>query len=499
MQDINPITRLDYPDADVIRVEDTYYMISTTMYFMPGGEILRSYDLVNWEHAAYVYDILDSTPGQTLQGDANAYGKGMWAASLRYHNHTFYVCFVANDTGKTYLYTSKSIEGPWNKRNIEGFYHDCSLLFDDDDRVYIVYGNKQVYLTELKKDLSGPLEGGLHRMIVSDEDNPSLGYEGSHLYKINGRYYVFFIHSLKDRWRRVEACFSADSLEAEFIGGDCFNDDLGYCGQGIAQGGIVDTPDGKWYAVLFQDRGAVGRIPVLIPVTWKEGYPVFGENGLLPKQFSVNSTKPAYAYHPLVESDDFKECSEDKRLFGTFGLKSCWQYNHEPDMSLIRMDREKGEYIVQTGKIASHLPQARNTLTQRMLFPGCSAEITVDADDLKEGDFAGLCVLQSMYGFAAITKRDGQYRLVMHSGDSEMETIAIDNSKVRFKVLADFMNMKDEAEFFYEDHGEWKRIGTIHKMSFKLEHFTGNRFGLFIYSTKEIGGCVAFSDFVYNK
>jgi hypothetical protein len=38
---VNPITRLDYPDPDVIRVEDTYYMVSTTMHFMPGCEILH--------------------------------------------------------------------------------------------------------------------------------------------------------------------------------------------------------------------------------------------------------------------------------------------------------------------------------------------------------------------------------------------------------------------------------------------------------------------------
>ena len=64
---LNPIIKCDYPDVDVIRVDDTYYMISTTMYFMPGAEILRSYDLMHWEHAAYVYDRLDSTPGQCLE------------------------------------------------------------------------------------------------------------------------------------------------------------------------------------------------------------------------------------------------------------------------------------------------------------------------------------------------------------------------------------------------------------------------------------------------
>ena len=118
-QEINPITRLDYPDPDVIRVDNTYYMVSTTMHFMPGCEILRSYDLVNWEHASYVYDVLDSTPGQKIEGEENIYGQGMWAASLRYHKGIFYVCFVANDTGKTYLYSAPSIEGPWKKSYIK--------------------------------------------------------------------------------------------------------------------------------------------------------------------------------------------------------------------------------------------------------------------------------------------------------------------------------------------------------------------------------------------
>lgn len=84
----------------------------------------------------------------------------MWAGCLRYHKGTFYVCFSANDTKKTYLYSSESISGPWRKQYIEGFYHDCSLLFDDDNRVYIVYGNKTIYLTELEADLTKPKKMG---------------------------------------------------------------------------------------------------------------------------------------------------------------------------------------------------------------------------------------------------------------------------------------------------------------------------------------------------
>lgn len=152
----HPIIPLDYPDPDVIRVGETYYMVSTTMYFMPGCEILRSYDLVNWEHACFVYERLDSTEAQRLVGNQNIYVKGMWAANLRYHKGTFYIVFAANDTRKTYLFTTTDISKPWVRNEIEGFYHDASLFFDDDDKVYIIYGNSDIWLTELNKDLSGP-------------------------------------------------------------------------------------------------------------------------------------------------------------------------------------------------------------------------------------------------------------------------------------------------------------------------------------------------------
>ncbi|HBY32406.1 MAG TPA: acetyl xylan esterase, partial [Clostridiales bacterium] len=392
----NPILKMDFPDPDVIYVDGVYYMISTTMHFLPGGQILRSYDLLHWEHAAYVFDHLDSTDAQCLAEDKYIYGKGMWAASLRYHKGTFYVVFVCNDTQKTYLYRAEKIEGPWRKSEIEGFYHDCSLLFDDDDRIYIAYGNRQIYLTELNGDLTGPKEGGLHRLIVQDSDEARLGYEGSHLYKINGRYYLFFIHSLKERWRRVEACFSSDSPEGEFTGGDIFDDDMGFRDSGVAQGGIVCGVDGIWNAILFQDSGAVGRIPVVVPVTWENGRPVFGIDGKAPRELTlpVSEKCPAkngeYEYSPLIDSDDFHygfqwgEMPDEnsggketyKRRYGTFGLRSIWQFNHEPDLDLVSRDEKEGKLWITTDKICTDLNHAGNTLTQRMIYPGCSAEIT---------------------------------------------------------------------------------------------------------------------------
>ena len=530
----NPILRMDFPDPDVIFVDGVYYMITTTMHFLPGGQILRSYDLLNWEHAAYVYDLLDSTEGQRLTGDKYIYGKGMWAASLRYHKGTFYVVFVCNDTQKTYLYRADRIEGPWKKSEIRGFYHDCSLLFDDDERVYVVYGNRQIYLTELDADLTGPKEGGLSRLLLKDSDETPLGFEGTHIYKIDGRYYLFFIHSLADHWRRVEACFSSDSLTGDFRGGDVFDDDMGFRNSGIAQGAIVCGVDGIWNAVLFQDSGAIGRIPVVVPVKWEQG-PVLGIDGKVPAELTLPVSEKCpegYEYAPLAGSDDFKygfswedglrEYSSDKykREFGTFGLRSIWQFNHEPDLSLVERNEENGRLWIKTDKLSLNVNHTKNTITQRMIYPSCAAEVTIDCSRLSDGDCAGLVALQGDYCWAGVEKRDGKLYEVMYAhkseegpwdlspvpgtkveereaqvmrGDGKPEELV----RVRMEVL--FEKEKDEAVCLTERDGSWQNIGKPHKLRFRLDHFTGARFGLFVYSTKSTGGQAGFSDFRYEK
>lgn len=511
----NPILYTDYPDPDVIRVGDTYYMVSTTMHFMPGGVILRSYDLIHWEHASYVYDVLEDTPGQRLADEKGVYGKGMWAATIRYHKNTFYVCFVANDTGKTYLYTAKDITGPWKKSCIEGFYHDSSLLFDDDGRVYIAYGNREIYITELNEDLTAPKEGGLHRMAVKDTGDVILGYEGAHFYKISGKYYLFFIHWPRNGLR-TESCFCADSLLGEFTGGDVLSSDLDGRHSGVAQGGIVDTPEGDWYSILFQDHGAVGRIPVLVPITWENDFPVFGEGGVAPKAVSVNSTRPNHAYEPLWCDDDFNYTPDAD---GKVTLKTPWQWNHMPDNGLWSVTEQPGVLRIRSGKLSGNLVHAANTLTQRTIGPKCAAEVTLCGRELKDGDYAGICTLQGDYGFIALTKEAGQTYLVMAekeatdrpAGMGSVDTVPakivakvpVQSDTVTLRADCDFSLGKDTAEFFFaterkEVETEFAKLGNTHKLFFKLDHFVGCRFGLFLFSTEVTGGVAEFSEFRYR-
>jgi beta-xylosidase len=511
----NPIIMADFPDPDIIRVGDTYYMVSTTMHMMPGCVILRSYDLIHWETATHVYETLDGTPGQKLMDDKGIYANGMWAASFRYHKGTFYLAFVCNDTHKTYLYTASKIEGPWEKRFIEGFYHDCSLLFDEDDKVYIIYGNREIWITELKDDLSGPKPGGLHKLIIKDSEDAILGYEGSHVYKRNGKYYIFLIHIPSTGYRRrTEACFVSDQVDGPYIGKEVMDDDMGYRNAGVAQGGIIDTPDGDWYAYLFQDYGALGRIPVLMPMRWEKDFPVLGIDGKIPFEVEVKSTRPDYQYAPLVGDDDFDyQVGED----GKIHLKNIWQWNHEPDGSCWSVTERPGYLRIKTSGISQNLVKARNTLTQRTLGRYCEGITVLDGEGLKDGDFAGICTLQSIYGFIGLTKENGQYYITMMGreksvvqphqwqryNDTEPATeyakIPVDTSRVELKVVCSFGKELDQAEYFYRWQGEWLKLGITLQLRYTLEQFMGCRFGLFCFSTRQPGGYADFDSFRFIR
>lgn len=510
----NPVVYSDFPDPDIIRVDDTYYMASTTMHYMPGCDILRSYDLMNWEFVGHAYDTLDDTPGHNLEGREQIYGQGMWAPSFCYHNGVFYINFTANDTHKTYLLTAKNIFGPWEKRTIEGFYYDSSLFFDDDGRVYIVHGQKELYLTELDSEVRGPLEGGLHRLVVKDADQVHLGYEGSHLYKKDGKYYLFTCHmpGWGNEWK-TEDCFIADFLTGEFKGKCIIDDDMGYHRLGVAQGGMVDTPEGDWYAFMFQDRGALGRAPMIMPMRFdEEGFPVIGTDGKVPEMVSVPSTKPDYQYEPLNGDDDFIYEPDSE---GKVQLKPFWQFNHNPVPELWSVTERPGAYRIYSGKICSSLVYGYNTLTQRTFGPKSESWVQVDGSALKDGDYAGISAFMGCYGAVALTKENGNYFLVMLGkpaqndtvfGDSdylepaiEYERIGIGADKVILKMQTDFTDKLDEASCYYFADGNWKSIGIRQKQYFKMDHFTGCRFGLFLFSTKQTGGHADFMEFRYRK
>ena len=182
----NPLFYDEFSDPDILRVGDDYYLAGTTMHAVPGLVILHSKDLVNWENVSYCFDRFDFGDDRfALKNHEEIYGQGIWAPCIRYANGQFYVFSNVNGKGLQ-CYTAKDIHGPWTHHNMKGNIYDLGVLFDDDGKVYAIHGYGTVKCTELKPDMSGPVEG-TERVIIPEGNGVG---EGHHMYKINGMYYL---------------------------------------------------------------------------------------------------------------------------------------------------------------------------------------------------------------------------------------------------------------------------------------------------------------------
>jgi beta-xylosidase len=264
---------------------------------------------------------------------------------------------------------------------------------------------------------------------------------------------------------------------------------LGLQDLGVAQGGLIDDTKGNWYAYLFRDFGSVGRIPYLVPVKWEDGWPVLGVDGKVPEKLDLPANKSLIP--GIVASDEFSRKSGEKVM------PLVWQWNHNPDNSLWSVAKRKGYLRLTTGRLDTSFLLARNTLTQRTIGPVCTGSTSLDVSNMKDGDFAGLCLLQKNYGLVGV-KADGINKTIFMINAStgkpvDAQSIPLTQNKVFFKAECDFTDKKDTANFFYSLDGKsWIPIGTQLKMSYTLPHFMGYRFGLFNYATKNAGG---FADF----
>lgn len=585
----NPVIYADSPDPDIVRVGDTYYMVSTTMHMAPGVPIYCSYDLVNWETVNYVYAQLEEDDARALKNNKNDYANGSWASSLRYDKYEkrFYVCFTCETTGKTYIFSTADIEnGPWHRSEFTDLKcYDNGLLFVDNGTgidKYDIYVNTidddgskfgeeyigtryaEVWAVPLYVDAdTHDVTHGEPVMLLHQanfEEIPTgLKGEGYHSYKIGDYYYIMMIQGEGGQaeeiiWRKktldgndVEGLEASDDTVVRngweckkiFIG-DIIDTDGNMplrSDSGIAQGCIVDTPEGDWYSMLFQTTGAVGRIPVLIPVKWENDWPVLGNNG---KSINEYYEKPVQGKErkSIVVSDDFTNgekrhyysdtetegitagitaeelcglssetasarIAENEYGYNGSNLKKEWQWNHNPNNNLWSLTDRTGYLRLKAGIITDSIQQARNTLTQRVYGPNSSAYTVLETDGLKEGDIAGISSFQNQYGYVGITVKDGKKYIVMNRAQQindkygkDMELIPFEGNRIYLGVNCELEDKVDQSVFCYSLDGEnWKQIGDTLMMSYDWPHFVGYRFGLFCYPTESIGGYADFDSF----
>lgn len=477
----NPLFWADYPDPDIIRVGEYYYLVTTTMHLMPGAPIMRSKDLQHWETVSYLFDELKDIPAYDLNGGTK-YGQGQWATSLRYHKGKFYALFVTNGVPGSWIYTTEDPAKGWTLHShLKGFYHDASLFFDDDDRVYVFSGSGSVDITELEADLSKEKEGGFKRHLeVQDTYDHGL-LEGSRVIKHNGYYYLIMISW--PRTGRHQLAYRAKSLDGRWEKRDILTDNFDQIGN-VGQGTIVDGPNGEWYGVIFQDRGGVGRILTLSPVRWVDGWPLIGD-----------------------EDGQVTPCNE----VSTVTLDRQW--NHNPDKTAYTYNAKKKELVLRTASVVDNLFMARNTLTWRMWGPTCSDTVCLDISGMKDGDRAGFAAFNGDAGLLTVCKDGGKTQLVLTEESvvlnqqkqvtdnkvTEKTRVDIKGKQVWLRIHGDFNRGRDMATFEYSLDGKtFQPLGGEFKMRFDYRRlFMGTRYAVFNYATKTKGGQVKVKNFQF--
>ena len=525
----NPLFYDEFSDPDILRVGDDYYLAGTTMHTVPGLVILHSKDLVNWENISYCFDRFDfGDDAFSLRNHQEIYGQGIWAPCIRYANGQFYVYSNVNGKGLQ-CYTSKDIRGPWKHHNMQGRIYDLSVLFDDDGKIYAIHGYGEVKCTELKPDMSGPVED-TERTIIPEGN--AVG-EGHHMYKINGMYYLIstdykpngrtLCSRSKSIWGPYETItitadetfgYHAASLtqvpkgERYRIGQDGtefgipkVDEDATAC-TNIHQGGIVQDQSGQWWALLMMDFHSIGRTVTLAPITWKDGWPMLGLEGNLGRAprtwFKPNVQSVAVPQQQTTPHAPYQR-NED---FNGKTLGRVWQWNHNPDDT--KWSLKNGRLRLQSMP-AEQLMWARNTLTQRAIGPKSIATVELYVGGMKEGDVAGLGNINVPCSWIGVEQ--GHYGLLLRcfeQATNDTVTLGIAScdaplQKVWLRMVGDFDN--DKAHYEFSLNGKYYRpLGREMPLSYQLITFQGSRPSLFTFNHKgKQGGYAEFDNFTVQE
>ena len=516
----NPLFYDEFSDPDILRVGDDYYLAGTTMHTVPGLVILHSKDLVNWENISYCFDRFDFPDDAfSLKNHQEIYGQGVWAPAIRYANGQFYVFTNINGKGLQ-CYTSKDIRGPWKHHNMQGRIYDLSVLFDDDGKIYAIHGYGEVKCTELKADMSGPIEE-TERTIIPEGN--AVG-EGHHMYKINGMYYLISTdyrpngRTLCSRSKNIWGPYETITITADEtfgyhaapltqvpegvkyrIGEDGtkfgipeVDKDATAC-TNIHQGGIVEDQNGQWWALLMMDFHSIGRTVTLAPITWKDGWPMLGLEGNLgraPRTWIKPAITTVQPHAPYDRCDDFNGKA----------LGRVWQWNHNPDDS--KWSLKNGRLRLQSMP-AEQLMWARNTLTQRVIGPTSVTTVELYTKGMKDGDVAGLGNINVPCSWIGIVK-EGKQTVLRCFEQATNDTVEVKSGevigeKLWLRMVGDYDH--DCAHYEYSlDGTRFQSLGREMPLSYQLISFQGSRHALFAFNHKgKEGGYAEFDNFTVEE
>ena len=411
---------------------------------------------------------------------------------------------------------------------MKGNIYDLGVLFDDDGKIYAIHKYGEVHCTELKPDMSGPVEGS-DRVIIPDGNG--IG-EGHHMYKIDGMYYLISTdyspngRTLCSRSKSIWGPYETRVIQAD--------ETYGYHGAGRTtvprgtkyrigedgtkfgvmsaspdatgcdnahQGGIVQAKDGTWWALFMQDFHSIGRTVCLMPMTWEDGWPMVGLKGNLGRAprtwFKPDTMLGCYAVGEA--SQPIRAPYERSENFNGKTLGRVWQWNHNPDDKMWGL--KSGRLRIQSTP-AEQLMWARNTLTQRVIGPKSIATVELYVKGMKDGDVAGLGNINVPCSWIGLVKEGNKLTLrcfEQMTNDTVTVPVSISNGKIWLRCIGDYDN--DQAQYAYSTDGEnYQTLGRMMPLTYQLITFQGSRHALFAFNVKgKNGGYAEFDNFTVDE
>jgi beta-xylosidase len=504
----NPVLNADYPDVDIERVGDVYTLMTSTMHYAPGMTLAQSRDLVNWTLIGHVFEKLDWEPEYNWDRMGH-YSFGVWAGDLAYNDGRWYCYFIDYVSG-LYVSSAPEVTGPWSRPTCmlrRTRWTDPAVTWDHDTGQAWLVCNCGI-------DPAFPGRGNEIRLFRMSWNGTSLlddgqpiyrgpGAEAARICKVDGFDYLF-LAEWRDNDRKqivLRGRTLSGPLERRVVMERAPELDRSCC-----QGALVQAPDDSWWLThqLVQhrvqgpdgvpgpstDRSYEGRSQWLVPVTWKDGWPIPGE--VRPGASiacTVHRARKPLAGLPVAApaaSDDF-----DAPVLGP-----QWQWNHNPRDDRWSL-RERPGWLRLRASVpagAGGFWNAANTVSQRLMGTGRGvADARLDIAGVVPGQRAGFCHHSGQYALIGVMVCDnGTRRLVFDHDGAERLGPQIDGDILHLRTNID----GDRATLAWSTDGSrWNGLGWDLRLRFG--RWRGDRLGFYCWNDKADAGHVDIDWFRY--
>lgn len=410
----NPVVAGFYPDPSAIRVSDDFYLVNSTFGYFPGLPVFHSRDLVSWRQIGNAID----RPDQINYGDKDELTRGLFAPAISYNEGTFYIantCFYCD--GGNYIVTAKNPAGPWSDPVWLGFTGiDPSLFFDDNGTAWMVNndvpqgemrydGHRAIWMQQF--DIANQKMIGPRMVLVDGGADPASKpehIEGPHLFKHDGWYYLTAAEGGTGEqhaqmvWRSKQVTGPYEpwpgnpSLTQRDL--DPKRPDP-ITSAGHAQ--FVKLKDGSWWAVFLATRPYrgneynLGRETFLLPVTWRDGWPMVLPRG---ERIPVAVRRPDLPSSPQpVPTTGAFDWSEN---FTAEKLPLQWMTIHPPKQPWFKTAADGLHITPSSTPIGGHGSGGQPAyLAHRLQHHRATITATLDPASIDSGALAGLVVLQN--------------------------------------------------------------------------------------------------------